>query len=223
MEKSSPSSCLSDLPATQDDAKAQGLSYYFTGKPCRHGHLSKRYASSKVCHECQALRQVELRKTPARRETVARYRAANKAEISRKELARREANKEAYYAKQNEYRRTRYAEDPAYRLKCALRARLRKAVVGHVKGGSAVDDLGCSIPELMAHLTQQFQPGMTWDNLGAEWQIDHIKALGLFDLTDPGQFKQAVHYTNLQPLFHADHKVKSAADLRLIRAQRAGE
>jgi hypothetical protein len=70
------------------------------------------------------------------------------------------------------------------------------------KAGSAVRDLGCTIPELMVYLEARFQEGMSWENYGA-WHLDHIKPLVLFDLTDREQFLQAAHYTNLQPLWAA--------------------
>jgi len=34
------------------NAKAQGLKYYFTGKTCKAGHLSKRWCHNGVCYEC---------------------------------------------------------------------------------------------------------------------------------------------------------------------------
>lgn len=35
------------------DAKAQGLKRYFTGKPCKHGHIDERYTSIHKCVKCQ--------------------------------------------------------------------------------------------------------------------------------------------------------------------------
>ena len=87
--------------------------------------------------------------------------------------------------------------------------RLHKALKNTFKSGSAVKDLGCSIEYLKAYLEGQFEPGMTWDNWGRRgWHIDHIRPLASFDLTDPEQFKQAVHYTNLQPLWAKDNLKK---------------
>jgi hypothetical protein len=78
------------------------------------------------------------------------------------------------------------------------------------KTGSAIDELGCSVDQLKRYLESKFQPGMTWDNWTRDgWHIDHIKPLSSFDLTDPGQFKVACHYTNLQPLWAKDNLVKS--------------
>lgn len=96
------------------------------------------------------------------------------------------------------------------------------AVKDLTKTGSAISDLGCSIEQFMdiiqAH--PNWQPDlMTWANHGVIWHLDHIKALGLFDLEDPEQLRVAVHHTNIQPLTTGQHKVKTAEDTRLIRAQ----
>ena len=40
-------------------AISQGLPYYFTGRPCKHGHIAKRFAVCGKCHECHE----EKRKT----------------------------------------------------------------------------------------------------------------------------------------------------------------
>jgi hypothetical protein len=34
------------------DAKALGLTRYFTGKPCKHGHIEERTISTRTCREC---------------------------------------------------------------------------------------------------------------------------------------------------------------------------
>lgn len=34
-----------------------GLKRYFTGKPCKHGHITERQVNSRVCCECNRLRQ----------------------------------------------------------------------------------------------------------------------------------------------------------------------
>lgn len=100
--------------------------------------------------------------------------------------------------------------DVCFRLAGNLRSRLNDAVKNEWKTGSAVRDLGCTIPELKAHLERLFQPGMSWDNYGPKgWHIDHVKPLAKFDLTDPRQLRAACHYTNLQPLWAEDNLKKS--------------
>ena len=91
-----------------------------------------------------------------------------------------------------------------------MRNRLRCAIKGNFKSGSAVKDLGCSIDELKTYLESKFKPGMYWDNWSYDgWHIDHIKPLASFDLTDRKQLLEACHYTNLQPLWAKDNLIKS--------------
>ena len=40
-----------DLPKTRSEAKAQGAKYYFTGEPCKHGHVAPRKTKG-ACVEC---------------------------------------------------------------------------------------------------------------------------------------------------------------------------
>ena len=48
---------------TRKDAKAQGLTRYFTGKPCPHGHISERMTSSGGCVACLKEKQSAYYKT----------------------------------------------------------------------------------------------------------------------------------------------------------------
>jgi post-segregation antitoxin (ccd killing protein) len=43
------------------EAKLLGLKTYNTGKPCKHGHLSNRYASTAICVECVKLQSTAWR------------------------------------------------------------------------------------------------------------------------------------------------------------------
>jgi hypothetical protein len=112
----------------------------------------------------------------------------------------------------NKYVKERNLSDKCFKLKSLLRRRLLHAVHKTVKAGSSIDDLGCSVEELKTHLEKQFQDGMTWENHGRIdrknpkiWNIDHKVPLDSFDLTNREQFLQAVHYTNLQPLWAHDN------------------
>lgn len=109
----------------------------------------------------------------------------------------------------SQYEKQRYHSDPVFRLRKNLRNRIRQAIKTNQKTGSVIENLGCSIEELKRYLESKFQPGMTWDNWGLRgWHIDHIKPLFLFNLNNPDEFKQAVHYTNLQPLWASDNRRK---------------
>ena len=119
-------------------------------------------------------------------------------------------NKDKIKLQKNSYSKNRRKTDIQFKLSHNLRSRLKSAIKGNFKIGSAVNDLGCSIEQLKQYLESKFLLGMTWDNWTTDgWHIDHIKPLASFDLTDKKQFLEACHYTNLQPLWATDNIIKS--------------
>lgn len=122
---------------------------------------------------------------------------------------RRLRNHALELGKERVYKRRRYAEDIQFRLANVLRSRMRIALRGNRRPGSAVRDLGCSIAEFRDYLAAKFAQGMSWANWG-EWQIDHIRPLASFDLTDRAQFLRAAHFTNMQPLWAHENRAKGA-------------
>lgn len=88
---------------TREEAKVQGLTRYFTGKPCKHGHIAERRASGWVCLECAKVLRVAYRaaKPNIERAKTARYRASHRDELGAKEKARYTARIEEIRAKRN--------------------------------------------------------------------------------------------------------------------------
>lgn len=48
-----------ELPRTRAEAMAIGVTRYFTGLPCKHGHVDERYTNSGTCAECSRVKQRE--------------------------------------------------------------------------------------------------------------------------------------------------------------------
>jgi hypothetical protein len=210
---------------TRKQAIQQGLTHYYTGKPCKHGHLAVRYVSVRSCVKCQAEHRDNFafanpeKSRSYSREWVRRARAADPAkykqieqrrvrprtdELREKEAARRLANQEHRRAWYSSWSAARRQTDPQYRLRCVLVNRVSNAVRKQLgtKAAKTTALIGCSVPELMAHLESQFVPGMTWEGHGRNgWHIDHIRPCASFDLTDPQQQRECFHWTNLQPLW----------------------
>jgi len=121
---------------------------------------------------------------------------------------------EPYKEKRRQNSKRRRLADIQFKLGDNLRRRLNKMLQGKTKVSSMLVLLGCSLPELQAHLETQFQPGMTRNNHGkgpGKWNVDHIRPCASFpDLTDPTQQAQCFHYTNLQPMWEPDNLRKGA-------------
>ena len=59
------------LPTSRTQADLLGERFYFTGKPCKHGHTAKRYASNGKCAECKDIYMQEWRRK--NRERIKEY------------------------------------------------------------------------------------------------------------------------------------------------------
>jgi hypothetical protein len=123
--------------------------------------------------------------------------------------------------KVKEYTQTRKRNNPGYwnlfspRRKLANNLRnLVKSAFRYrsvAKSGKTVELIGCDIPWLIAWLEVQFLPGMTLDNHGTAWEIEHRRPCASFDLTDPIEQRKCFHWTNLQPMEPALNRIKGAS------------
>lgn len=89
---------------TRAEAKAAGLKRYFTGFPCKYGHVAERATVNGLCHECSRLKQIK------------NYHE-NREDNLHKQKIRRDSNPN-HAAEQ---RARRYRRDPALAAKMALR------------------------------------------------------------------------------------------------------
>ncbi len=153
--------------------------------------------------------------------TAKQYRLKNKERLLIKGREYHAKNREVINAKAragkqktNDRNKFKYSNNSQFKLKTLLRTRLNLCLKGKIKNGSSVRDLGCTVPELIKYIESKFSLGMSWNNWGRidkehTWNLDHIRPLSSFDLTDRKQFLLACHYTNLQPLWSLDNRLKS--------------
>lgn len=109
----------------------------------------------------------------------------------------------------------RYKTDLEYKIKSNVRSMTCSAFRSQSvrKNSKTFILLGCTAAELFEHLSAKFLPGMTPENHGrgpGKWQIDHIKPIASFDLSDPIQQAACFHFTNTQPLWWEDNTFKNA-------------
>jgi 5-methylcytosine-specific restriction endonuclease McrA len=151
---------------TRAEAKAQGLTRYFTGKPCKHGHVDGRYASTGACCMC-AQKQARDWESSA----PADYQRLRKDRVNRRSHARKKARRavDAEYRarlsqRDSAYVQRRREEDPKVRAAHLARVRVRKR-------NMSINDLRAdelkalqAIYELAIRLTRA---------TGIEYHVDH--------------------------------------------------
>lgn len=91
---------MSEPIISRKDAKAQGLKFYFTGKPCGRGHVAMRYTNNWACFEC---RRMEEPDPDARVAFRLKYQSDGRAGAWNKKWY--QANKDATKEKRNKWSR----------------------------------------------------------------------------------------------------------------------
>lgn len=194
------------------------LDHFYMNKRCSDGYDCQ-------CKNCKKNYVSSERGRLLRRERNKRWRTSEKGKVVYRkindEYRRSEKGKKSneksrkrrnLLGKSSLYYKEKRISDINYKISSNLRGRLLTALKNNQKSGHTLDLLGCSIDELKAHLEMQFEPGMTWDNLGkgeGKWQIDHIIPCSYFDLTKEENQRICFNYRNLQPLWAKDNLEKS--------------
>jgi hypothetical protein len=86
------------------------------------------------------------------------------------------------------------------------------------KNKKTIEYLGCDIEEFKKHIEEQFMEGMTWENHGDVWHVDHMIPLR-FENPTLEQVIERLHYTNCQPLWIKDNleKRNRYISIRLVK------
>ena len=160
-----------NLPKTRAEAKATGAKYYFTGEPCKHGHIAPRKTKG-ACLECLKLEWEkgnhtraeyfrQYNKSEAGQTAKERYYEKNKALVIARAQARPASEKRAY--------KQRYKEanlDLYNTLTSLRRRRFREATPPWISRKQKVE------------VRQLYQIAMTMSRTtGEQYVVDHIYPL----------------------------------------------
>lgn len=222
-----------DLPRSRAEAKAKGLKRYYTGEPCKNGHVESRIVSNQICVACDREWRAENREAllAGKRERyrenrnrelayAKRYRAENRDKVLAANKRWKENNPEKvksgwseWYAVNGKERDARVRSTPRGKVDHAM----SRGIYGAIKDGKAGRKweslVGYTLDRLMAHLEKKFLPGMSWDNYGFYgWHIDHKIPKVKFNYTaaEHIDFKRCWALKNLQPLWAPDNLSKWA-------------
>ena len=111
-------------------------------------------------------------------------------------------NHEKIITQQREYKNNRYKTDINYRLICNTRRRIHHALNGKSKLSPTKDILGIDIDLYRKWIEFQMTPEMNWSNI----EIDHVKAICLFDVSKDEELREAFNWKNTQPLLKEVHQ-----------------
>jgi hypothetical protein len=103
-------------------------------------------------------------------------------------------------------RKSRIKDTPAFKLRTALRNAVIRGINSKLLDSKKL--YGCHVNELRKILESKFKKGMTWENYGKVWQIDHHIPVSAFDLSLETHQRVCMHHWNLRPMWTKHNKQK---------------
>lgn len=191
-------------------------------KYCDNIFEPKTYNQIFCCKEHQELYYEE---NNIKSECGKKYYLKNKKAIQAKHKEYYQNNKEKVAERGRRNRALRQKNDTDFILKKRIRERIRDHLKRNLltKNFHTFELLGYTVDDLRQHLESQFEtnskPGkekMSWDNMGATWQIDHIRPCVSFNFANEDgsvnqeAIKECWKLENLQPLYSEDNMSKSS-------------
>ena len=147
-------------------AKQQGLKTYFTGKPCKHGHIDSRLVSNSTCSACNRLKVLAWQvKNPEKADARnKRWQAKHPGKAAQRTRVWYAANLERHKATRRAY----FDANP--HLRAALSSRARAKLLQRTPNWLTDDDFWLidQFYELAALRTQV---------TGFAWHVDHVVPL----------------------------------------------
>ena len=98
-----------------------------------------------------------------------------------------------------------------YNTKKRLQIALRRLYSSNTPSKEIVSLLGINKDEFIQYINKYLIQGMTKENFGTEWGLDHIVPVDLFDLTNESDLKLCYNYNNIMPMFNSDNRLKGAS------------
>lgn len=71
--------------------------------------------------------------------------------------------------------------------------------------------LGVDKCSFVKHINKYLVDGMTLENFGSDWGLDHIVPVELFDKLNSDELKLCYNFNNIMPMFNVDNRLKGAS------------
>ena len=166
---------------TRNEALAKGVSTYFTGKPCKQGHVAQRYVLNWTCVTCHAEKSAifqqkwRLNRPEKQKEYAQKYAKQKNAQskIWRQNNKDRCAETQRNWNEKNKEKRNQLSKNWRERNKSAmtaLKAKRRADILQRTPAWLTADDFWL-IRE--AYALAKLRTVLT----GVDWQVDHVVPL----------------------------------------------
>ena len=157
-----------------------------------------------ICGETKDITEYHLSKTKGA------IRAMCKKCSSRQRKEYYQKNKEAINKQTSNYKVQKMKRDPCFKLEVRLRNRISSALKSQSlpKNQRTRQYIDCTSQFLQEWIEYQLYDGMTLDNYGKYWHIDHVTPCSSFDLSDPDQVNKCFNWRNLRPYKAEKNKIK---------------
>jgi hypothetical protein len=186
--------------------EVKNLSMFSVDKSSKHGHCSQ-------CKEC-------------RRQSFDKWRSRNLGYAKRymKDWHKENAEECRQYNKRwrienpekakilNKKSRINRIKTPKGKLNHHIGTGICGSLRGAKRGRHWESLVGFTVMKLKRHIERQFLPGMTWENYGRDWHIDHKIPIAAFNFSIPEDldFRRCWALKNLQPLWAKENWGKGA-------------
>jgi hypothetical protein len=101
--------------------------------------------------------------------------------------------------------------DMKYNEKKRLQIALRRLYTGQAPSKEILNLIGTGKDIFVNHINTYRISGMTDENFGKEWSLDHVVPVDVFDVSDEQQLKLCYNYHNIMPMFLNDNRIKGAS------------
>lgn len=203
-----------ELPKTRREADLLNVSYYFTGRSCKRGHVVPRYVKNSDCVSCIVFRYQSQDHETKKKKQKEDYEANKEARNAYKRQWRAQnkdkvrAGREHMKTTRNAQRRARYKQDVKYRLDNQYRNMMRRSIAAARSGktSSTSELMGYSSSDLKESVESKFLDGMSWENYG-DWHIDHMYPISRYvqdGIEDPSIINDL---DNLIPMW-SEHNIR---------------
>jgi len=111
-------------------------------------------------------------------------------------------------------------KNPQIKLNRNVSSAINISLRGKKQGRHWENLVGYTLADLQTHLEKQFTSGISWDNYGQGWHIDHIIPVSafLFNSPEDSDFKRCWSLNNLRPAWASYNMSKNdKLDFKLIR------